>query len=117
MPCTLNSNITGVVVDVGWEFSYLQNICIKNSKVVNMSVHIVRPDGSIPNHDYTLFTIPNAFRPNQRQFVVCELADPTYANIKLVNVEINTDGSTKIAEGFATSTFNRAIICCCFITT
>lgn len=81
-----------------------------------MSVHITRSDGSIPNHDYTLFTIPDSFRPNQRQFIVCELVDINYTNIKLVNVEINTDGSVKIAEGFATSIFNRAIICGCFIT-
>lgn len=94
----------------------MQNICIKNSKVVNMSIHIVRSNGYIPNHDYTLFILPDAFRPNQRQFIVCEVVDVNYTNIQFVNVEINTDGSVKIAEGFATSTFNRAIICGCFIT-
>lgn len=81
-----------------------------------MSVHIVRSDGYIPNNDYTLFILPDAFRPNQLQFIVCEVVDVNYTNIQFVNVEINTDGSVKIAEGFATSTFNRAIICGCFIT-
>lgn len=112
---TLNSNMTYRVTDAGWGFSYMRNSLIINSKIASMCIHIVRADGAIPPHDYVLFSLPTDIRPIQNQLVSCNLISPSYQEKSVTYVEINTDGTVNVAEGFNTSAYNRAIICGCFI--
>ena len=102
----LNNSSTTSAVDAGWNMTFNQNRISKCGKSVNCLIIATRSQG-VPTSQYSIFSIPNGYRPASSVYVPCILMKSDFSSMKWCDVEMSSSGEVKVQYGVSTEGFDQ----------